>query len=333
MHEHTTSQIPSASLTPCEASPAVTAAFTPGPQLPLLEERPDPFSLRVQEVTAAAEALPGLRSLHSVKALPDLGDLKADCDEVRTLALPLTWMLRSSLTDDQTRLLNLALLVQERLTAAVSVQHLILRQELTEGVYQNGRESSDHLGEVLTLRRERTELRKQVVALNVRLNEARSESGRGRNVRTVTAPPTQDWQQTLLTALKERDEERERNVRLEQQLARSVTLETDERLLHTLSVASNRKHFVLLTHFRNRLAERFQVTLTYAEVSDLDRHARTLPVSGYTRRGTPFQTLSIGGAAVYAVLTPDVSGQLTLTTALTQTQISNQRPGGPAAVF
>lgn len=333
MREHTTLQTPSASLAPCGSPPAVTAASVPEPLLPLPEEQPDPFSLRVQEVTAAAEALPGLPAPHSVKALPDLGNLRDDCSEVRALALPLAWMLRSSLTDDQTQLLNLALLVQDRLTAAASVQHLILRQELTEGVYQGEREPSDHLGEVLALRRERTELRKQVVALHARLEEARNESGRGRNVRTVTGPPTQDWQQTLLTALKERDEERERNARLEQQLARSVTLETDGRLLHTLSVASNREHSVLLAHFRNRLAERFQVTLTYAEVSDLDRDARTLPVSGYTRRGTPFQTLSIGGAAVYAVLTPDVNGQLTLTTALTQTQISNQRPGGPTTVF
>ncbi len=121
----------------------------------------------------------------------------------------------------------------------------------------------------------------------------------------------------LLAALRSWDAALDAQDRLEERLSRVVELYGDDVLARRLGNASQRERENLLTHFRRRLNERFGLSLSYAEVSALDRRVRLMPVTHRTGRGTAVKRVQVAEHTIYAVVTPDRAGDLTLTTAYT----------------
>ncbi len=159
------------------------------------------------------------------------------------------------------------------------------------------------------------QLQGRVTELKAKLNDALGPSERP--AKRLSPKKQAAGRAELLAALRSRDDALAAQDRLEERLSRVVEVYGDDVLARRLGTASQRERENLLTHFRRRLQERFGLTMSYAEVSGLDRQARLLPVTHRTGRGTPVKRLQVAGQGVYAVVTPDLGGDLTLTTAYT----------------
>lgn len=162
-------------------------------------------------------------------------------------------------------------------------------------------------------------LRGQVEALEAKETspEVRQTVRREQPVPKLSSKENAARQAELLAALRGRDEAIAAQDRLEERLSRVVELYGDDVLARRLGTPGEQERERLLSHFRRRLKERFELNLSYAEVSGLDRQHRLTPITHRTPRGTAVKLLNIAGNSVYAVVTPDRAGDLTLTTAYT----------------
>ena len=167
------------------------------------------------------------------------------------------------------------------------------------------------------LDRQIDKLRHQVTELQGQLGVVGPNGTSGRK-KSATLPQGSAAARTeLLAALRSRDDALAAQDRLEERLSRVVELYGDDVLARRLGTPGEREREKLLSHFRRRLKERFELSLSYAEVSALDRQARLMPITHRTGRGSAVKMLQVAGTGVYAVVTPDRGGDLTLTTAYT----------------
>jgi len=167
------------------------------------------------------------------------------------------------------------------------------------------------------LNRQIEKLRHQVTELQGQLGTVRLNGTPGRKNSASRPQGSAAARTELLAALRSRDDALAAQDRLEERLSRVVELYGDDVLARRLGTPGEREREKLLSHFRRRLKERFKLNLSYAEVSALDRQARLMPITHRTGRGSAVKLLQVAGTGVYAVVTPDRGGDLTLTTAYT----------------
>jgi len=121
-----------------------------------------------------------------------------------------------------------------------------------------------------------------------------------------------------LQALRDRDDARERALRLETLLSRTVRPGSDQSLRDSLDTGRKRQRYELLVHAMRRAAEHFGVILSYSQMLDLNAAVQPLPVVTHTRRGTPVKQVDVQGKTLFLLLNPDVDGVPTITTVYTR---------------
>lgn len=130
----------------------------------------------------------------------------------------------------------------------------------------------------------------------------------------------------LLAALRERDAAQGKVRRMEVQLALLAPLHSEGEQAERMARGEGTERWRLLAHFRRRLVERFDVVLSIDRTFDLHDALLTVPVLGYTAKGTPVKLLQIEGREVFAVCTRDEDGILTPTTAYTEEMWKSKNP-------
>jgi len=288
------------------------------------------------------DRLPKLTNVRLPEADPDLEALKRELDLIiplrRSLAQRLleTLGVQDNTTPEAQALYLLMTLCREeglrngRMHAALRQAWLTRMAQLTTLTPKPGPDGEIPGGPAATtrngwkLQREQLERRIEKLRAQVESLEAQETSltvsqpvRREKHVPKLSSKENAARQAELLAALRGRDEAIAAQDRLEERLSRVVELYGDDVLARRLGAPGERERERLLTHFRRRLKERFELSLSYAEVSALDRQHRLMPITHRTPRGTAVKLLKISGNSVYAVVTPDRAGDLTLTTVYT----------------
>lgn len=116
---------------------------------------------------------------------------------------------------------------------------------------------------------------------------------------------SQQQRKETLNALRERD-------RLQVQLEDSRKCYED---LLIYTPALGRPTELLHGHFAKQMRERFGISLDFVALEQLQKMADKRPSVGFTHMGSPIKRLPVDGALVYAIMSRNTWGEVTLTTA------------------
>ena len=292
---------------------------------------------------ARQKALPDLPGVRQAQAEPDQGALRQELRQILVLRRALAdQLLRTSGAPDENTPERQALymlmslcreegLREGRLYAALRQAWLTRMTGLTGSPGKQKPPPSEHpdapTGPLPETRSgwqmQRDQLERRIEKLQEQIGGAQGRpSGRKKTSPRLNSQDSPARQAELLAALRARDDALAAQDRLEERLSRVTELYGDDVLAHRLGTPSNRERENLLSHFRRRLKDHFNLNLSYAEVSALDRQLRLQTITHRTNRGTPIKQVQIAGQSVYAVLTPDRGGDLTLTTAYSARMLS-----------